>query len=552
MKNISKYIIIGIILSVCSMIVFKKHVHAQALPQLDPQSWSVIDGEGGAYTSVKQYSWFGSNPEMFVFGVDQIINQINNDLYNKYGWDLETASWQAEDYVNSGQWVGTGADNFIYQISDGQFTNIADAIANGYQLFHMASSTASQSIFGDAKQWILGKLDTTTNTINSVINNAVVKITPQLLASMGLTLDTLQEDEVVKDISDTKLFYGNNFTFTNVSSTSTIIYNFNVTQKGYCYAIPLGTTNGVDCYLGWLVPYNSSFDLGASQPYKYQIENGLNEAYYVRNGTRYNGMSAGIRYANNNPTQTRQTIVINGVTYIYGAMQIWTSAAPSSYNSILCGKLYLNGDQSYGLPTLDELITKLQNRENVNTYSINTSPTTQQGNNIDWTSALERLLGKYVPTTKLQELIDIVNGIANKPVFYPNPSPNGDLAPMQELAPTDGQWNLIIDKIDEIEDIATGIATAIENTPLDDPLPNSDPEPEPEPNPDTPNIGTTIPDDFPVVPIMNPFGSVIESNFDTFSIFEPVFRVFNINWLFSLWLLLPVFFVILLVIWALK
>lgn len=548
MKNILKYIFIGVMLCGFGMIVFAKHVHANALPQLDPQSWSVIDGEGGAYTNVKQYSFFGANPETFVFGVDQIINQINNDLYSKYGWDLETASWQAEDYFNSGQWVGTGADNFVYQISDGQFNTYANAIANGYQLFHMASSTASKSIFGDAKQWILGKLDTATNTINSVINNAVVKITPQLLASMGLTLDTLQEDDVVKDTSNSNLFYGNSFTFTNPGSTSTLIYNFNVSQKGYCFYIPTGDSNGSQCYLGWLVPYDSTYDLGSNNSYQYQIENGLNSGYRITNGTRRDSVSAGLRYQTNDPNSTRKTVIINGVTYIYGRMYLWDSAIASSYNTIMCGFSYSNGSQSYGLPTISELLASLQNGDSLESYSIGLSPTTQEGSTIDWANTLEGLLGKYVPTSKLQELIDIMNGLANKPIFYPNPGPNGDIAPLQEVAPTDNQWQLIIDKIDELEDIAGSIALDIANTPLADPLPEPEPEPEPEPNPNTPNMGITIPDNFPTDPVFNPLTDIVSAPFDMLSIFKPIFALFGVNWLLPLWLLIPPIIIIVLII----
>lgn len=522
MKNILKYIFIGVLLCGFSMIVFVKHVHANALPQLDYDSWTVLEGQGGAYNDLYEFG-LGADPNLIIYGMDSALQNINNAMYDAYGWDLENLAWYAEDWVaDPNNWVGSGADNLAYTLSNGQYSTMADLINNGYTLFSAVTNTTTQSLFGTAKQFIMGKYDTATGTIKNVFNNALVKITPELLLGLGGITGGLISDNVISDMSvDSAPIYTNNVHGT-VYADLTHQYNLFFNSNVYFWtATSPDYTTASDGVQRWYVRVMAeTSDLSTI------FKDGVTSAGYQIS-------SVNMGY----PTQVQ----INGKTYYYGTLRLYVQGNNTLYNLLVPNKM----------GNLANLQSWLENNTDSPTSSYNLSPTDTSGNTINWNDLFNQLNNKYVPIAELHEIIDLLHQIQVRPNFYPNPQPNGTPATLPEATPTPDQWGLLEDEIDRIGGIADQIQEWIADTPMTDPVPDPEPNPNPNPLPDTPNTGITVPDDFPTDPVFTPITDILTAPFDMLSIFKPIFALFGVNWLMPLWLLLPPIIIFILIIRAL-
>ena len=407
------YILIGLIVFVaCFHIVFCDS-NASALPsyELDSSAWSVLEGTGGAYTEGYDY-YLNADPNMFVFGVDHILNDINSKLYDQYGWDLETLSWEIEDSMTEA--VKT---NFNRKLA------LGTTIAQGFNLYE---STLINQLTG-AKDYILGKLNTTTGKIDQVYNNVYTYVSDDLINKMTSIKTDLIEDQTLYNFSQANHYlYGSNFHFVYGSwNNYTLQFSHDVVLTSWSQA------NGYYS-IGIISQYNSNVHIPCSGVC---VDVGISRSHPIE-----------YCYIEGAGSQK----VINGTTYYVGQLVIHCTD-----NSTF----YPYSAQFYGNGTT--VLNNLNSYDNSGYYDYDYNNSSY----LDFKAILDELKGNWVTTDDLRQINEKLNELTLGNIVI-----DGSTLPVID---TDSS------KLAELENLIHSILDS--NEFANDEL--GDPEPEPEPNP---------------------------------------------------------------------
>lgn len=496
----------GIIYTIISVFSCNFFSNANALPVLDTSSWTVLDG--GA---MQDYYDFGMSPEFLVFGIDKAIENINLKLYNQYGWDLETVSWDIESYNEQ---ISAEQDSMVLKLSNNVYQSYQDALADGYALFNYQLPFFVNNTFNQGKQVILGKLDVVHNTITDVFNNSIVPITTTFFDSLqGIANDMITDNEV-KDLSETNVIYSSSFDGRYQDQYGTT-YLVHIELDRPVFFYNYGSANYGSIIVGGLT-------FGVSNP---QIVSG-----YEVNTSNGNTL---IMRDNRNAIPTFYTINTDPK---YGYGQFRFDFVGSSKTGLL-----LTMDT---LPSFNDTVTFFNDFNNLSyLYSFQ--------NNQMLKEILDELKNHYVTTNDLKEIKDLLHTIPIAPTFTPNPAPNGSPLPQAVPTPPSDFWDLLQDKIDSI------LADSIEYEPVLPPLqetnPNPDPDPNPNPNPDPDpdEPENPLPDTPPELPEYI-FPPMFTDIFDIqgLDIFKPIFDIVGLNYsMYNLWIIIPAILIFVLIVY---
>lgn len=530
MKNIINYIVVGILVVLSSFYIFCTVSFASALPtgplEISPDDFTVIEGEGG----YQSYFEFSASPDMVVYGIDQILNSINNSLYNTFGYDLQDAAWYAEDWLTSDSTLWNNLNSVVNIVSNGNL-DVNSAIQQGYYFFNYQLPFIQNALGENAKTWILGKYDDVSGKITDIIGNTMVPVTQELIDNMSSVFSGLEESEELTNLTDTEsnIIFGRDVAFTFY-----MFYNSTIENKG----------NKYQCIISYEQPVlfftrDENTDRIPDSIYVVSKDRNFRKLSYTLINTS-NGQNVSSSY----PGNVYSIQQITGTDLYVGLFRPYQDSVP-----ILYSDTFPSASNFLKLRTNEEIIQTWNALQGA--YSYNVSLRDLNNNLISIKNLLNQLLGHYVSTNDLADLMDTLKQMPIKPTYYPNPSPNGDPLPKTELAPTLDQWTILNNKIDSIIETFPAVDPLFETLPSPNPNPNPDPDPDPEPSPSDFPTGIGVPEDFPT-DIFEPFTDVLKLPFSFLSVFEPIFYMFNHTLLFPLWLLVPCFIIICFIIWALK
>lgn len=479
-------------------------VKANALPSvpLDPSAFQVING--GAQSD---FYGFGSSPEFISFGINQAIDDINTKLYSEYGWDMETILWDVEDMNNQ---LSSEQDALVQSITGNIYSSYSEALADGYYLFKYHIPFAVESVGQQAYQVIMGKINSATNTIVDVFNNAVVPINDYFFNNMT--------DVVSDEITDGNI---TDLTFSGSIYTKTFACEYDNYRRYNEFTAdrPLFWFRN-DSYNSY---YSDSHTLYVAWPTNSPTPNAIS-ASLIQNGVAVDvsrGSFTVDRYIN-----------VNGVQFTVARPKIW-------YNA---------GSSNTDMYTLDDIMTQSE----LVTYLGQFNPECfvyQWDTNTLLMEILNLLRGHYVTTDDLKKINNVIQEVPIAPAFYPNPQPNGDPLPGAVPKPTDDWWSLLQETIEDALDTSIGIDPYFPPVPDSvinpDPSPDPDPDPEPSPNPDP---VPDVPPSYPSWIVPSFFTDLLDHNL--FSIFQPVFDIVGGNYsMFSTWLVIPSVIIFVVILW---
>lgn len=520
MRNIFNYIVIGILAVITSLYVFCTVSYASALPTdplaLDPSELTVLEGGNGAFNA---YIPSNYNPDIYAFGFDMILNDINNDLYNKYGWDLQDASWYIEDINQENiQYY----DSITSEITGGLYQTYQEALNAGYMFFTRSVPFAWNYAQNQAKTMIMGKISEGTNKIVNVFNSSVLPFTQDYMDNFVDLFEQLEGEEVIENISENSLLYGNSFNLNATTDIGTYPKQcvFSLDKKMFLYGGRQfnGSSSG-DNKVYWMrcvIPAEGVNPRNIPASGVFLLPDGTSHAVTQLSLYSYN------------------TVTVNGINYYEGLLYV---------NGYYC----LSDFQYPVVGTVESMIENLFQGGKPYVYNWGADSRLRE--------IIGRLNGNYVTSNDLKDIKDIMEQVPIAPKFYPNPSPNGSPALGAEPSPPSDFWDVLDGKVDEILQNSVFINPVLPTLPdsSTNPNPNPDPDPNPNPDPDSEELptGIGVPEDFPT-DIFDPFTDVLKMPFSLLSVFEPIFYMFNHTLLFPLWLLVPCFIVICFIIWALK
>lgn len=518
MRNIINYIVIGVLAVISTFYIFCITSYASALPTYDPipDGWTVLDGEQ------QHYYEFGVTPEAGVFGFLNAYDHLNQDLYEKYGWDIQDAQIYAQDWLTDDSTLWNSQNSLVSALTGGQITSVSDAIREGYTLFRYTLPSFVNSTSQGLSTWFMGKIVDGTNTISNIYRNTFVPINDNFINSFSEQYQNMVDDEVIDDLTSKNVFYGNNFTFID-NGSQTRIFHIETNYSVYYFWSAETTSATNNKYVDVLAPL-SIFDDSTSGWLLFP-SNFINSSYVVQGGNTYYPTEARFRQYSD-----YSIININGTDYAYGRIYlVYNNSYYAIVNTsnMMFRDVFLNWVQS--------------NIIGNNATSYIWSDTDSNGNSINIKDLLEELKGHYVTTEQLEGLIETISDFPVTPV--PEPA----------LEPTSEQWDLLESQIETIinEALATDPYFDPNLNPDIDPNPNPNPNPDPEPSPSDINTGIALPESFSS-DIIRPFTDVLKLPFSFLSVFEPIFYMFNHSLLFPLWLLIPSIIVVCFIIWALK
>lgn len=534
-KNLS-YFFICLFISLIAFMGFK--LNGFCAVALSPSSISQFQ----SFSSAMAQSGMGFNVAPPEIAITELLNNINYNLYEVYGYDLMDLSndvWNSisdptEWYNNltkyaSGEYTVDGsrvdvsvADRIAQRISQGALTgavtakNLLDA---GYRYF----STSVPQWGNNAKQFIIGKVDEATQQIVDVSPTMVTKITSEGLVAYNQIYNNLINDNSISNLSNSNFYYGTNYKgfFRRNISFYNFQYEFNTEFPFYLY-IPQ------ENYYGYKRLYIVISESVKNQYFVNDLDNGYGFVYRSCascSGKWINLDNSSFRSASHIYIRNFNELNTTLGKYYYGSVDL----LDDNFNSISIGT-------NFSFSSLDIIQNNLHASPSVSlSYDYSSSALSQA-----LKDQLDRLIGKYVDSITLGRINDIVQSIPiGQELVGETDIPVA--IPTQEVV--DELTNVIDDALELDEDYAIAFddayASEIETTP----------DPQPYPN----NSGTAVPEDFPEAPIFDPLVDIVKIPFSFFSIFEPIFQVFGASFnFFTVWLCFPVILIILLIIWALK
>lgn len=443
----------------------------------DPESASIFNDSFNS--TYNEYM----SPELWVFGIDQMYNDINSALYDKYGWDIETIPWEQ---------LNTDPTTLHYSALNYRIigTDWEDTLhENAYVWLKGALPIAKQGV-QDAWGYIVGHIDSVTGKITNLWDNLVLPFTPSLRDHIIDTIEeTLEENDVI-NLSDTKCFlYGTNFVLQQQFGSQWIKVNYSFDKPVYIF-IPSDEPNNI-------YPFYSTYDTVTLTAVK--TTNG-DHSTTVLNFTG----DTWLKHC------TSQVIVLN----------YWCKLL-NDFNTTMTRSEFLNWIDAHA-----------DAHTGTFTYRWGASQALQ--------SALDRLLGQYVTTKDLTDIIDVLDDSYVAPIPQEQDGVITDSLPL--LIPEDDVIDDIDDIIDDIIAWNEEIEDIVEDVPVDDVI--DDPIPVPEPDPIIPDSPIELPEW--IVP------SVIPDIFDFkgLDIFKPIFDIVGLNYsMYNTWILIPTICILVLILY---
>lgn len=512
-----KVIIFSVIILILGFLGFYTNSYCLAQPDyiLDSNSFGIL--KGGAFEEQYEYG-FGS-PELFVFGVDKALNKINTQLYNKYGWDLETIAWDLEDAILDGE-DPENSNAFISTMIGDNLFNWASLKASGYAL--LSAPMTQAAVTNVAKQYILGKVDQSTGEISDVYDNAITYVDDNFFNYYQSTVDDMILSDDIIVLSNTQLpYYGNNLHYNSIYRNDFAGYKQVVADYDFYLYTVYTTLNGYSGYQVWAVLPYSEFVEAINTAYQWRF-NGNIYTYSTTHTLTSTANYITLGYTNSTKPYT---FTINGVIYAYGPLA--TSNARNGYFSEF---------DMGSLQNVQDLIETLS--ESAYAYSV--QPDIVE----DMQETLDQLKGHWVDSSDMARINEFIGDLPVSPDV-----PMGAVDYLPFIGASEADLAELQDLIDDI----LARSQAYDDV-LGDPEVNPDPNPnpDPEPVPDSPNQGIDIPPNFPVG-VVDSLLSALDTPFHFAEIFEPIFYVFGFfTQIYGLWLFAPVILIGALLIWSLK
>ena len=435
------------------------------------------------------------DPLGFSIGLSRIYDNLDQYLYQNYDYDLtgtlnDTLEGKNE-LLNSNMNISAEvADSFVSKLSGGIYSGVQQLTGAGYALYRGITNGLSQA----KDTFFLGKAQD--GVITETLGGALTYVDDNTLSMYESALSNAISNNSLIDYTDTKSYFNSKFQFRNGDYLYNIVYPQNVML--YC-----GEYNH---YVYCLAPA-SSFDIGSFSGNRVNVTNGSID-----------------QISNTSITSDNGYISIGDVNYLYGRLL-------SSVGYIESSSIF---------QTRSEAVAYINT---YNPYHVVSSGVYSLSPGIE--AILQQLLGElkghYVSTSDLEALVDSLsnNGvITNDDVVIDGVTENVPVI----------DWTQ--DYIDTLQGIIEGI---LENSAVYDDVISDSNADTPDPGPDPyDNTGTRVPDGLPG--IFSPIIETIQVPFSVVSMFEPIFYIFTggLSSLFSIWILFPLFILVLLVIWALK
>ena len=368
--------------------------------------------ENGAGGDLAGYA-FNSSGDILVYGVDQILTDINTKLYQNYGWDLETVSWEVEDALTQ-----SVKDNINQKMALG---------ATVGEFAKLYATTAYQNTWG--KLFVLAEENAHTGNLEVVSDNMLVKVHDGLLTPYLNARAQLKQSNDIIDFSNLNVCFSDNFRF--YSNYDFAVYSFDLSRKFLLYNSE--SVNSSSAYQQIGVIYPDSFG---------DFTSFFSDGFGI--GT------SGSQYAFDNIScDNPKYIDINGITYRYGTIRLHYNRGWSNLQTMYKLNLHLN-----------DVVSILQNYDLygnfVDSYSYNFDNNTQLEN------ILGKLTDRFCTTDDLAKLEEL---ILQLPVVTDN---TGSLV-------IDGAYQDILDRIDalveDMKDFSEAIEGELDYTVTPDPEP---------------------------------------------------------------------------------
>lgn len=441
-----------------------------------------------------------------------LYDQINNQLYNSFGYDIEDALWtmednftdyatgRAENPINNGLLSADTTNWMASKMVQGIYT--ADAFVDaGYKYFSNSCEQWGENV----KNFVVGKVDEVSGAITDVSSTVIQKITDDGILNLSNIQNNLVSNNQILDLSVGDIFYGRSFALDVFKPDGTSIGQLNIN-------FPFD--------VGLFIESNSSLDNGLSYiRFIYPEGLGLGNPLFA----------SGVIVSNGNATQFSRIFSTSSYSnyswngYQWYAYRFNTSNTGSAYNS-LCVR-------SSDVPTIDAISSLF----NSSFMGADTSYIYAYDNSsaLALQSQLDRLLGHWVDSLTIGNIQDLLNGGI---VINVDGTPSIAFTDEQIAELTDIIDGAIADSINYDDVFGTYYDDAIDDPVIPDPPIND------------PDIYDEI--DVPITPI-DTIGSALTVPYMFSSIFEPIFLAFG-GGLFSLWLFVPTLIVFVAIIWAMK
>lgn len=517
-----KVIIFSVIISILGFLGFYTNSYCEALPDfiLDPNSFEVLNG--GAFSNQYQYGLTNDVGQMaFVYGVDAALQQINTDLYNKYGWDLEDAAWAIEDELLENAGTGQSADTFVQNMSDGAVLSWVAANSENIRLFSSWLVNPIGAGTRQLKQYIMGKVNQD-NEIVDVYDNTITYVDDDFFDVYQSTYDSLVLSDDIIVLSDSQLpYYGKNLQYNAIYRNNFNGFKQVVADYDLFLYTEYVTVNGYSGYTVYAVIPYSQYVESVNTGYQWRFNGNI----YTYNTTHTLTSTANYITLGYTNSIRPYTFVINGVTYAYGPLST-SNAQNGNFSQFDMGSLQ----------NVKDMIEALSD----SAYSYIVEPTVAE----EMQDTLNLLKGHWVDSSDMARINEFIGDLPVSPEL-----PNGAV----DYLPFIGASESDLAELQELVEDILARSQAYDDV-LGDPDPTPEPEPEPEPDPDpvVDYTGTIVPDNFPTG-ITEPILDLFDFNFNLFSFFEPLFYIFGtFSGIFALWSFVPLVIIILVVIWALK
>ena len=307
-----KVFLFSVIITILGFLGFYSNSYCLAQPEfvLDSDSFGIL--KGGAYS--EQYEFGMGSPEMFVFGVDRMLTEINTNLYNKYGWDLETAAWAVEDSLLENAGDGISADTFVSNMSDGVVLSWVSANSDNIRLFSSWLVNPVGAGTRQLKQYIMGKVNSD-NEIIDTYDNVITYVDDGFFNLYQDTTDDLVLSDDIIILSESQLpYYGNNLEYNSIYRNNKVGYIQFVADYNLFLYTNYVTLNGYSGYQVFaVIPYDQ-YITAVNTGYQWRF-NG--DTYTYNTSHTQTNLNHYITLGYTNSTRP-STFQINGVTYAYG------------------------------------------------------------------------------------------------------------------------------------------------------------------------------------------------------------------------------------------
>lgn len=434
------------------------------------------------------YSFESLYSPAFVVGISNAYDEINNQLYERFGWDLEDVTSKYVE-VTSGDDIG-----FVLNALAGTTDAPAlDILSGGYQVFNFVRS-------GGAKSLVLGIADSVTGQIEQIKGHLLNQVALDDIMAMEDAIDDAISDGEITDMSiPNQVAYGKDFQFTYTRGASTYVVTLNFNRP-----VVLFTSNIADSYGNYEIAI--CFETGSTISLS-----GIG----IVNGNLHSIAQTTYVSANN------AVHTVNGHTYMVGVL----TTRNGDVGDQVYSRSVLGGSAQAALDFVGAL-------DDAHSYTYKPTLNYQQV-----MALLDSLKGHWATSADMATVADVFDGGLVIPDETTGVLEWGfDDALVAELEDVIGD---ILDRSAVIEEELEGV--------IDDSLPDT-----PDPVPNDPNQGIAIPPDFPVSvldSILSAFDTpfhfveIFEPIFYVFGFFTQIY---------GLWLFAPVILIGALLIWSLK